>query len=102
VEDALTESTPEEFKRNAHHWLILHGRYVCTARLPACPKCIIKDLCEYPYKTAPKAAQEGKLPLVGPAARESFLVNNRGGSSPRSRKSPSRSIPRARKPPKAM
>ena len=101
VEDALTESTPEEFKRNAHHWLILHGRYVCTARLPACPKCIIKDLCEYPYKTAPKAAQEGKLPL-GPATRESFLVNNRGGSSPRSRKSPSRSIPRARKPPKAM
>jgi len=101
VEDALTGNTPDEFKRNAHHWLILHGRYVCTARLPACPKCIIKDLCEYPYKTAPKATQGGKLPSR-PAAGESFLVNNPGRSSPRSRKSPLRSIARRRKPPKAM
>ena len=58
VEDALNESTPGEYKRNAHHWLILHGRYVCTARAPACPKCIIRDLCEYAYKTPP-----GKSPL---------------------------------------
>ena len=101
VEDALTANTPDEFKRNAHHWLILHGRYVCTARLPACPKCIIKDLCEYPYKTAPKATQGGKLPSW-PAARQSFLVNDPGRSSPRSRKSPLRPIARRRKPPKAM
>jgi endonuclease-3 len=51
VEAALTAGTPAQFKRNAHHWLILHGRYVCTARMPACPRCIIRDLCEYPDKT---------------------------------------------------
>jgi endonuclease-3 len=51
VEDALTANTPAQFKRNAHHWLILHGRYVCTARTPRCPQCIIRDLCEYPDKT---------------------------------------------------
>ena len=58
VEDALNENTPDEFKRNAHHWLILHGRYVCTALRPACPKCIINDLCEYPNKTAPNPVKE--------------------------------------------
>ena len=47
VEDGLARSTPDEFKRDAHHWLILHGRYVCTARKPACPRCIVADLCEY-------------------------------------------------------
>ena len=55
VEQGLVANTPEEFKKNAHHWLLLHGRYVCTARLPACPKCIIRDLCEYPHKTPPRA-----------------------------------------------
>ena len=47
IEDGLSRSTPDEFKRDAHHWLILHGRYVCTARKPACPRCIVADLCEY-------------------------------------------------------
>jgi len=51
VEDALLASTPKEYLRNAHHWLLLHGRYVCTARKPACPTCRIADLCEYPHKT---------------------------------------------------
>jgi endonuclease III len=51
VEDALRRNTPPEFRKDAHHWLILHGRYVCTARSPACPTCIIRDLCEYPDKT---------------------------------------------------
>jgi endonuclease-3 len=55
VEDDLVKATPDEFKRNAHHWLILHGRYVCKARKPACPTCIIADLCQYPDKT-PAAA----------------------------------------------
>ena len=50
VEDGLARSTPEEFRRDAHHWLILHGRYVCTARKPACGRCIIADLCEYRHK----------------------------------------------------
>ncbi|HEX5460734.1 MAG TPA: endonuclease III [Steroidobacteraceae bacterium] len=58
VEDALNENTPAEFKLNAHHWLILHGRYVCTARLPACPKCIIRDLCEYTLKTIAAPAKK--------------------------------------------
>ena len=53
VEDELVRVTPDEFKRNAHHWLILHGRYVCKARKPACPTCLIADLCEYPDKTPP-------------------------------------------------
>jgi endonuclease-3 len=52
VEDELTRVTPDEFKLNAHHWLILHGRYVCTARKPACPTCVIADLCEYGEKTS--------------------------------------------------
>jgi endonuclease-3 len=51
VEHKLLKSVPEEFRRNAHHWLILHGRYVCKARTPDCGRCIINDLCEYRYKT---------------------------------------------------
>ncbi len=54
VEDELNEVTPEEYKHNAHHWLLLHGRYVYVARLPACPKCVIADLCEYALKTPAK------------------------------------------------
>jgi endonuclease-3 len=64
VEDALTANTPAEFRKDAHHWLLLHGRYVCTARSPACPRCIIRDLCEYPDKTpapAPRAARAQRL-----------------------------------------
>jgi endonuclease-3 len=51
VERKLLKFTPEEFRQQAHHWLILHGRYVCVARLPRCPECVIKDLCEYRHKT---------------------------------------------------
>ena len=51
VEDKLMKFVPPEFLKDAHHWLILHGRYVCTARSPACPRCIIADLCEYRHKT---------------------------------------------------
>lgn len=53
VEDELVRVTPNEFKRHAHHWLILHGRYVCKARRPDCPRCLIADLCEYDAKTPP-------------------------------------------------
>jgi endonuclease-3 len=52
VEDKLIKFVPEEFRLDAHHWLILHGRYVCKARRPECPTCIIADLCEYRHKTA--------------------------------------------------
>jgi len=51
VEKQLIQVVPDEFKQNAHHWLILHGRYTCIARKPKCPECIIRDLCEYPDKT---------------------------------------------------
>ncbi|QKT04938.1 endonuclease III [Ectothiorhodospiraceae bacterium 2226] len=51
VEDKLLRVVPKEFLQDAHHWLILHGRYVCTARKPACPQCLIADLCDYRHKT---------------------------------------------------
>ncbi len=51
VEKKLERFTPDEFKRDAHHWLILHGRYVCKARKPSCPECLIADLCDYKLKT---------------------------------------------------
>jgi endonuclease-3 len=51
VEDKLEKVVPAEFKHDAHHWLILHGRYVCKARKPDCPQCIIRDLCGYRHKT---------------------------------------------------
>lgn len=51
VEAKLLEVTPDKYKRGAHHWLILHGRYVCLARKPGCPECVIRDLCEYGDKT---------------------------------------------------
>ena len=51
VEDSLMKVVPAEFRKNAHHWLILHGRYVCKARKPMCPVCAINDLCAYRHKT---------------------------------------------------
>ena len=51
VEAKLEKFVPDEFKLHAHHWLILHGRYVCIARTPGCPECTIRDLCEYRPKT---------------------------------------------------
>lgn len=51
VEQALEKKIEARFLKNAHHWLVLHGRYVCVARKPHCANCIIRDLCEYPEKT---------------------------------------------------
>ena len=51
VEMKLDHVVPEKYKRHAHHWLILHGRYVCVARRPLCEKCLIADLCKWPGKT---------------------------------------------------
>jgi len=53
VEMSLEKATPADYKRYAHHWLILHGRYVCKARKPECPDCIVADLCRYGAKTGP-------------------------------------------------
>ena len=52
VETKLLKCTPDEFKRDAHHWLILHGRYVCKARKPECERCIVTDLCRFKGKSA--------------------------------------------------
>jgi endonuclease-3 len=53
VEKALLKRVPGEFLQHAHHWLILHGRYVCRARRPDCPGCVVRDLCGFRGKTAP-------------------------------------------------
>ena len=53
VEDGLLAVVPERYLRDAHHWLILHGRYTCKARRPECPRCPIRDICRYPAKTPP-------------------------------------------------
>ena len=53
VEDTLMRVVPAEFLHDAHHWLILHGRYTCIARKPKCPQCPIRDICRYPNKTPP-------------------------------------------------
>jgi endonuclease-3 len=65
VERRLEKFTPDEYRLHAHHWLILHGRYVCVARVPKCPQCVIADLCEYPAKTRalPGAPVTASLPL---------------------------------------
>ena len=52
VEAALQRAVPARYRGNAHHWLILHGRYVCKARRPDCPRCVLRDLCAWPEKTA--------------------------------------------------
>ena len=51
VEEKLMKVVPDEYKQDAHHWLILHGRYVCKARKPDCPQCVIRDLCRFKDKT---------------------------------------------------
>ena len=52
VEDKLVKVVPNAWRKHAHHWLILHGRYVCKARKPDCARCVVRDLCAYPAKTA--------------------------------------------------
>ena len=64
VELALEKKVPEQFKLHAHHWLILHGRYTCTARKPLCPTCVVRDLCRFKDKT-----KEGSPPKKPAAAR---------------------------------
>ncbi len=60
VERALEDRVPAEYALHAHHWLILHGRYLCTARRPDCPRCPIRDLCRYEEKTDPEAEAAAK------------------------------------------
>ena len=70
VEAGLLQVVPDRFKRGAHHWLILHGRYVCLARRPRCPDCTVRDLCRYPDKTPaePAAVRAGRSGRPRPPA----------------------------------
>lgn len=54
VERKLAKNVPKDFLQDAHHWMILHGRYICVARTPKCPQCGIADLCDYKPKTPPR------------------------------------------------
>jgi endonuclease-3 len=90
VEEGLVANTPKEYIKDAHHWLLLHGRYVCVARLPACPKCIIADLCEYPDKTPAKKLDKSDAPVVrkvGPRPHTETRVPGEGNPTPRARAS---------------
>jgi len=83
VEDKLVAIVPDEFALHAHHWLILHGRYVCVARKPLCPVCVVRDLCRFPHKTPegghPKKPNAKRKPRKPSAARAS----RRGRRRPR-------------------
>ncbi len=65
VEDVLVKVTPAPFRRHAHHWLILHGRYVCKARRPECWRCIVADLCAFKPKTPPPGPLPGAVVVAG-------------------------------------
>jgi endonuclease-3 len=79
VEEGLERVVPARWKQHAHHWLILHGRYVCVARKPRCEVCVVNDLCAYPAKTTmtapappakvPPKAKRGKTPAAPKARR---------------------------------
>ncbi|KAF0191523.1 MAG: endonuclease III [Gammaproteobacteria bacterium] len=71
VERKLLKFVPDEFKPDAHHWLILHGRYVCTARNPRCGECLINDLCEYRGKRISEPASTGKRRITGDVRAQS-------------------------------
>jgi len=83
VEEGLRATTPAQFRKDAHHWLILHGRYVCTARAPKCPQCLIRDLCEYRHKTPARARVVSALPTPRSARRQSRRVTPSRATSAR-------------------
>jgi endonuclease-3 len=70
VEQKLLRSVPDQYKKDAHHWLILHGRYVCLARAPKCPMCPIEELCEFKQKTKQQPAARGKSQSTRPQTKE--------------------------------
>jgi endonuclease-3 len=86
VEAKLEKIVPQPFRRDAHHWLILHGRYTCKARLPECWRCPVIDLCRYEPKTPPPEERAKST-----AARSA----NRGSSTARTAKDPTASTPKA-------
>jgi len=95
VEAKLERAVPEPFRRDAHHWLILHGRYVCKARLPECWRCPVSDLCRYQPKTPPpeKRVKPSAVRSARRGSSKSRTVKGRTAARPkagRSRSRPSR------------
>ena len=98
VELALEACTPAEYKRYAHHWLILHGRYVCKARKPECPNCVVADLCRYGAKTGPAEliaarASSGEPHALADAPLAGGSRRRTPGAAAKSRVSPPRGRP---------
>jgi endonuclease III len=77
VEDHLVKVVPEEYSHDAHHWLILHGRYTCIARRPKCPSCVILTLCEYKQKTKPEPAAPARGTFAPKTKHPSPALRNR-------------------------
>ena len=86
VEDHLLKVVPEQYMQDAHHWLILHGRYTCIARKPKCPECPILDLCEFTEKTTREelagAARKGRR-IAEAIAKTAAAAKKRGARKPR-------------------
>ncbi|MEZ6022768.1 MAG: endonuclease III [Hyphomonadaceae bacterium] len=79
VEAQLMKITPPQYLHGAHHWLILHGRYTCLARTPACPRCAIADLCLYKQKTKPPAPKPAKRATSGARRPQRRIARTRRG-----------------------
>jgi endonuclease-3 len=78
VEAKLDRLTPLPWRRHAHHWLILHGRYVCKARKPQCWRCVVRDLCRYKPKTpAPGSGEEARMLRAPAASRRRASISRR-------------------------
>jgi endonuclease-3 len=77
VEDGLLKIVPDKYLLHAHHWLILHGRYVCVARKPLCPICVVRDLCRFPDKTGDETPTKEKAPRKNIAAKSGAKLPRR-------------------------
>jgi len=99
VEQRLMKFTPDEFRLHAHHWLILHGRYVCLARVPKCPQCVIADLCEYTAKTpaSPGMPTLRSLPLKPPLPGRGRKSATKSPAKTAAKRRPAAATPRARR-----
>jgi endonuclease-3 len=82
VEDHLVKVVPPEYAKDAHHWLILHGRYTCIARKPKCPACVIVDLCEYKQKTPPEAEAVPRRNKTFAPTRKTFASKRKAARQP--------------------